>query len=230
MRSKQSRFVLMLVSIIACGVLICGIGVFFWYQQNIMIEKLKTAINAKTQDLTNVKNEIAKYDDEVAKLTETNEKLSSIASSIENPKYIPSYLREMQDRTLKTRNIIMSLQPADIKPLNLAQSFFSKISLTPEQQQMESKESTADGFRIQSINLSVQGNYVSLIRLLDAFRQFPKLIYVKTLDISPIGANVIGSRRMYTKVNARISTYAIITPDQYRPKTSMVEPVKAEAR
>ena len=228
MRSKQARFIFMLVSIIACGLLIFGIGVFFLYQQSITIEKLKIANKVKTEDLIRVREDIAHYKDEVATLAATNEKLSSIAVSIENPQYIPSYLREMQDRTWATSNVILNLQPADMKPINLAQSFFSKISLTPEQQQMEKPEPPADGFRVQSISLNVQATYVSLIRLLDAFRRFPKLIYVKSIDISPMGSHIIGGQRSYTRVNARISTYAIITPDQYKPKNSVIEPVKAE--
>lgn len=63
------------------------------------------------------------------------------------------------------------------------------------------------------INLEIQGSYTSIIQLLDKFRMFPKMIYVKNMEVTPIK-----DKTGMTMLTARMQTFAVITPDQFETK------------
>lgn len=60
----------------------------------------------------------------------------------------------------------------------------------------------------QQINMDLVGSYSSLLSLLTDLSNFGKLLYVKSINISPEGQN--GELRFH------LETYAIIPPDQYK--------------
>jgi hypothetical protein len=131
----------------------------------------------------------------------------------------------MQQAGAKTGNSILSIRPHEIKPLDLKRSPFSpppapskapaagggaapaKPEPTAAATAKEGAKAESD-YQTQQITLEVQGSYVALMRLLEALREFPKMIYVRSINIVP------QQREGVYVIKTRIETYAIIIPPQ----------------
>jgi len=231
--TKQTRFTLIMMGIVVGGLLILSIGAYFVYCLNQANDRLDKAtlqiqddiqrIQENTKDLPRLQNQ----------LTGLKRELATQDSNMVQYEYIPTYLAQIQQTTLRTGNVIQSIQPHELKFIDLDSSPLapgddnkgtpangSAAGATPAGIDVLNGTGAAAGtpgakphpqYRVQQIRLEVRGTYASLLSLLDAFRQFPKMIYVRTLSITPQNREGSGN-----SVVATIETYAIIAPDQYK--------------
>ena len=231
MQVKQSRFTLILLAIVAAGLLVLIASLALLQHLNAETANRKEQFTSlkKEYDLRETQMLHLKVDEE--HLEKLKARLAQLDKNLISYEYVPTYLKQIQGTTLRTMNMISSIQPGDKKPLDLSNSFFAmgkqagtatEPGATAGQAQAATPPPAGNAateagatvppkgpqYQVMSINLDVQGSYLSIVKLLNEFRQFPKMIYVKSIDLTP--QHLAGG----ATVTARIQTYAIITPDQ----------------
>jgi len=229
MQIKQSRFTLILLAIVAAGLVVLIASLALLQHLNAQSVNLKGQYTSlkKEYDLRETQMLHLKVDED--HLEKLKARLAQLDKNLISYEYVPTYLKQIQGTTLRTMNMISAIQPGIKKPLDLSNSFFAMgkqagapadAGATAGQAQAATPPSTGatdtgttvtpkgPQYQVMSINLDVQGSYLSIVKLLNEFRQFPKMIYVKSIDLTP--QHLAGG----ATVTARIQTYAIITPDQ----------------
>jgi Tfp pilus assembly protein PilO len=226
MAQKQSRFMLMLLGLIAAAILVLLGGGIGWYHAHQRVLVLKQEKAAKTEERDQVKEAIAQLDSRKAELQRLETRLATLDQNLADYKYIPTYLHQIQRATVMSGNTILAIYPRELRVLDLTKHAFLTGSVDNADApppavlaNMEEQKSSDDAtkYRVQQISLEVRGNYFSLLRLLDTLRQFPKMVYVQAINISP------QQREGLTGIVARVETYAIITPDQYQEVDTTTE-------
>jgi Tfp pilus assembly protein PilO len=223
---KQSAFTMKLMIIIAAGVLVLAIGLFSWHRQNVRLNDLQRSIkdmNREMAAITVQTQERKRYQEDKVTLTR---KLASIDTQLKDYRYTPSYLEQLQDIAAKSGNIITRIKPDDLRPIDLQHSPLSaatsdgpekvtkkKVAKKPTKKKVAKAgaEPEKDQYRVQQIDLEVHGTYVSVLRLIDRLRAFPKLVYVRRVAMTPRK----GQDELPGSVAAKLDTYVIITPNQY---------------
>lgn len=217
MANKQSKFPIMMAGVVLAGVVILALGLFFLQQQTLAKNKLTQEIAAKNAQVASIEKELSQSNARSSELASLERRLSILDSNLLDYTYIPTYLQQIQKAARATGNTLQSIQPLDPHPLNMENSpLGGGVTATPAQATptdsapKQEKAAPASPYQVQQITLQVKGTYSSIMRLLDALRQFPKMIYVRTVNLTPQVENGV-----YT-VSASIETFAILTPDQYR--------------
>jgi hypothetical protein len=238
MNMQQSAFTVKLLILIAIGVLVLAAGLFGWHRQNLTISAMDQKLKGMDAELTSIDNEVAKQGVFETEQKVLLNKLATIDSGLVEYQYIPTYLKQLQDAATATHNEIVRIQPSELRPLDIQSNPLAAAEADTGPKKISGKrpvkkvvkkskklELETAKYRVQQINLEVHGNYVTLMHLLDTLRTFPKLVYVRTLDITP-------QRGKDTKagtITARLETYAIIPPEQYQsvePPPAPVAPAK----
>lgn len=237
MKSTQSRFLLMLVAIIAVGLLVLVANLVLLQQQNKRIKMIQA--QTKQQEIIFRENQekmANKAEDERSR-NKLRVRLATLDQHLADYQYMPTYLKQIKKSAVLTKNKLRVIQPGDLRPLDWVTSPLTAGLTAPEAAAGTPPEGTppeatpppppptegdtglAGKYRVMPINLDVQGDYVSFINLLDQFRQFPKMIYVRTIDIVPL--SLLDGKN---KLAIRMQTYAIITAEQYARKAPKIVP------
>lgn len=231
MATKHSRYTLILFALIAVGVIILVGALVIWQRQDAVAQQLTREYQTLDAQNKQIQQEITPemIQQHTSELQELNAKLNSLDQNLVDYKYIPTYLRQIQSTAITTGNSIRSIQPRDLRPLDLKKSPLladkAKVTAvvtpaaapaadsaasTEQPAAAEAEKKVVSKYQVQQITLEVDGSYDNLLRLLDALRRFPKMVYVRTLNITPQLTNNVLS------LSSHIETYAIITPDQYK--------------
>ncbi|OPZ88109.1 MAG: hypothetical protein BWY76_00121 [bacterium ADurb.Bin429] len=221
---QQSAFTLKLMIVLGIGILVLAAGLFGWHRQNVVYASMDRKVKDMEREIRDIKSEVAKRDDLRDEQLDLAKKLQTIDGSLIDYEYMPSYLEQLQNAATRTGNAIVRIQPDELRPLDLQSSPLATAA-KPTTEKVSGKRPTkaparkvktldleTTKYRVQQINLEVEGSYLSLLRLLDTLRTFPKLVYVRTLDITPRRGRDIAPGA----ITARLDTYAIITPEQYK--------------
>jgi Tfp pilus assembly protein PilO len=227
---RPSRFVLSVLLIAGVAIVAIAIGVVSWQGFMADIRATEDRIQRDHDENLRINNELAHIGDMTKRLVELNAQLRDLDRDMPEYRYIPTYLRQIEAAARNTGNELMSIQPGDPKDLDLAKSPLAPPKATPG---MSASGVISDapppapsgppkpqisGEKVQRIGLDVKGSYKSVLAMLDALRLFPKLIYVRTVSLTP-SKNADGT----TSLSARLETYAIITPDQnLKPEATKV--------
>jgi len=155
-------------------------------------------------------------------LTALNAMLDGLSKNLMDYAYIPKFLAQIQHTAAATGNQLLSIAPGEIKQIDFNNPLFSPTTLQPFNigKRPDAKATaavtlspdTAALYRVQVIGLNVKGTYVSIIKLLNALRKFPQLMYVKSLTLNP------GLEKDQVVVTVGMQTYALILPDQNLPQ------------
>ncbi len=204
MAGKHSRFTLILLALIAACVIILVVGLVIGQQQDQQVQLLKADYDHLHTQYLEVDKEIKELPQRQKELVTLNEELSQIDLNLMDYKYIPTYLREIEETARQTGNDLRTITPHALRPLDLQKSPLNT-------KHTAASNANAAPYQVQQITLDISGNYVSLISFLDALRRFPKIVYVRTINLSPHALEKGG-----IGVEAQVETYAIITPEQYQ--------------
>ncbi|MHB9131258.1 MAG: hypothetical protein ACYDBB_09240 [Armatimonadota bacterium] len=221
MTRKHSQFTIMMMAIII-------VGIFFFVGGSVVVYQVYMKYDQLQKKNNNMKALCAKIDEDLltrpqleTQLAELQNKVKVLQQNLVDYKYIPTYLNQIQTVTVKTGNTIMAIRPSEIRDLNLANSPLSVKSgvpaavagttqvVTDTNAAPTSTPPPAQKYLVQQISLDTVGDYTSTMRLLDQLRQFPKLVYVRTLSLSPENSDY------GFKMRTHLETYAIIIPDQF---------------
>jgi Tfp pilus assembly protein PilO len=204
---KQSRFAifLLILTAMAIGVLVTGI---------IGLQKLTTMSHEAKQKYLETAEECRRINKDLRqahrweeKLAEYDAILASLDKNLADYKYLPTYLEQLQKTAKRTGNTILSIHPRAITPLDsqsplVKASYDRWLANNPEiamaaqetaaakseqagEQPNPEEAKPASRYKLQQFSLEVEGDYLSIMRLLDALRSFPKLVYVHSLSLSP---------------------------------------------
>lgn len=226
MSPKRSRYTLALLGVIAFGLLVLVIGSMVLHQQNTRLSRMKNAYKAAKLKHDTIVKELETLPDREQELARLERQLNSVDQNLVDYEYMPTYLEQIQQTAARTGNTIRSLRPGELKVIDLRNSPLAGNTATGDTtkgkrtvRSRSAKKTDADaaakqGYRVQKIALEVQGSYDSLLSLLEALRGFRKMVYVKSLTISPVKGDK--EARGEPTLLVRLETYAIITPDQYQ--------------
>jgi Tfp pilus assembly protein PilO len=228
---KQSQFAILLLLIIAIAIVVLAAGL-------VGLQKLTSLSKAAHDEYTktlkhcqDIEDALAKKSDLEDELAYLEARLSSIDKDLVNYEYIPTYLEQLQRTAKQTGNTIISIRPRPIESLDTGNPLLKasheawqkdhpplksiELDEKPAEPKAASpgatKEKPKSNYRIQQYTLEIEGDYVSLMRVLEALSDFPKLVYVRTINVSP------RNRTEPDQLTARLETYAIIIPEQYHP-------------
>lgn len=209
MPTGKSKFNVTLFSIIAIAAIILAGGLIGVQQQASMNASLKSEYQAKSAEKKEIETKLGMMPQRQRELKTLNQKLASLDDELVDYQYIPTYLEQLQNTAKKTGNTLLSISPMEPRPFTPATSQLMKGKEgRPSPKTRDGKSTT--GYWTQKITLKTQGSYVSTLQLLEALRNFRKLVYVRTVSLVPGNTAEAGSF-----VVATIETYAIITPNQY---------------
>lgn len=213
---KQTRFYLYLILLIIAGVAILGGGGLLWSMQSSKISRLDNEYKGLVQENEALGIELQRKSAEDEKLKSLNAVLRELDSNLADYRYVPTYLRQMQKAALETGNDIMSIRLDTVRPLDpnagpLKSEEQGKDNGNASPAPKPAPATASNIWQVQSIPLDIQGTYPSVVRFLERLSRFPKLIYVRSINLSPIDGKD-GSIR----VTARLETYAVIAPSQYK--------------
>jgi len=211
MAGKKSQYALLLAVLIAVGVIILTVGVVIWQRQGEESEGLRQQRDSLNNEYKQAKIETDALPRRKQDLAEVNARLSDLDLNLVDYKYIPTYLKQIEDKAKATGNTLRSIHPTAPRPLDLHKSPLTvkKVADAPAE---APSSAPASPYYVQQISLDIEGSYVDLLKFLEALRAFPKMIYVRTVNITP----VTGNGNSVVRMNTHLETYAIIIPDQYK--------------
>ena len=144
--------------------------------------------------------------------------LVTLSKNLMDYAYIPTYLAQIEQTATTTGNRLVSISPGEIKQIDFNNPLVSPSTLPPfalgdhpalkETAAVTLSPDAAALYRVQQIGLNVKGTYTSIIKLLNALRKFPQLMYVKSLTLTP------GKVKDAIVITVGLQTYALILPDQ----------------
>ncbi len=206
MGGKHNRFTIILCVLIAICIIILATGLVVYQHQDQQVQQLKADYDRTNADLKAAKNDVGHLEDRQKYLDSLTTQLGKIDTDLMDYSYIPTYLHQIEDTAKVTGNELRAISPHPLRPLDLKKSPINKYG-----GKADGTSSSASGsYQVQQISLDISGSYVSLIAFLDALRNFPKIVYVRTINLSPhVRGNTI-------VVDSQIDTYAIITPEEYK--------------
>ncbi len=240
MSKKQSRFTMLLLGLCGIGAVILTLGLLGFQQFSMRAAQYEKKSQALRQECEQITAELATRGDKEGELDELVKVLQTLDQNMTDYEYIPTFLNELQDTAEHTGNAIRSIRPRDMEKLDqnsplIQASRARREAAHPEKatpadartrggtaSPKDAEQDARETYRVQQITLEIDGTYVSLMRFLSVLSKFRKLVYVRTLSITP-------GRDDVNALTARMETYAIITPDQYQApaKKTAVAPVSA---
>jgi Tfp pilus assembly protein PilO len=224
---RPSRFVLNILLIGAIAIAAVAIGLVSWQGFMTDIRSTEERIRQDQNENLRINNELAHSGDLDARFALLQANLANIDQDVAEYRYMPTYLIELQAAAKLTGNDLVSIQPQEPKDFDVVRSPLAPpkanvagaVSDTPPPPPTLAK-AQANGEKVQRISLDVRGSYKSVLALLDALRRFPKLIYVRTVNLTP-SKNQDGT----IVLAARLETYAIYKSKPVEPE--MLAPTPA---
>jgi Tfp pilus assembly protein PilO len=235
---KQSRFIVLLATIGVVGLVVVVVGLYFFNMQLRSIAAMQNAADVLQEECNGMQADLDSLDGKKAELKALEAELAILDKHKIDYEYMPTYLAQLQKTCKVTGNTIQTIQPHEIKPLDLSGGPLSsgdKKDAVPPPGITETVSDTGAAapapakpkgpqYRVQQIVLEVRGTYVTVFKLLNALRQFPKMIYVRSVGLTPL-TNDRMSRP--GELVAHLETFAIISPEQYQ-KAKAEEPAKPQ--
>lgn len=228
---KQPQFAIFLLVIGAIAIALLAGGLVGLQKLSSLSKKARQEYDVKHAQCVEIQKELDTREEKEALLKQLDEALTSIDASLVDYEYIPTYLEQLQKTAVQTGNKINSIRPRGIEFLDINNPLLKasndawlkkyppkKPVAAAQAPEPASKPKPAgrpkkqkSDYRVQQYTIEVEGTYVSIMKLLEALGRFPKLVYVRTINISPrnrLDPNVL---------TARLETYAIIIPKHYQP-------------
>ncbi len=229
MQKSNSRFTIALVIIIAIGLVIMALGVVGYQMQMIEVTKKVTANADTRKQIKELKEKLDKKGELKAELERNILLQGELDKDLTDVKYLPTYLEQIQKVAFNTGNDLIVINPGDIKPFDPTKGPFASQAPPPPPAPTDAAAATpaaapkapANATQVMKISLTINGTYTSLMKFLDGLRNFQKLVYVKSIAVTPSG---IKDGKM--QITTSIETYAIIIPSQNQKESDVVKAAK----
>jgi len=233
---KQPQFAIFLLVIGAIAVALLAGGLVGLQKLSSLSKKNKQDYLVKHAQCLEIQAELDTRQVKEDLLKQLNASLASIDTKVVDYEYIPTYLEQLQKTAVQTGNKINSIRPRGIEFLDINNPLLKAsndawlkehpvkepvaAAKSPEPKPKPSgrpKKQQSD-YRVQQYTIEVEGDYLSIMKLLEALGRFPKLVYVRTINVQP------RNRLDPGHLTARLETYAIIIPKHYQPVETLPAP------
>ena len=230
---KQSKFALLLAIHVGVAVIVLFGGMLFLFRSMSIYQEVSGQRKVLNDERDKIKAELATRREKTAELAKLETDLSSLDQDLVDYKYIPTFLEQIQAASQHTGNMLRNLQPRAMRPLVLESSPLMRAITPPKPADTTATAPPADtpdaggsakseppkpAFQIQQLGMTLDGDYPSVLQFLDALRHFRKMVFVRSMTLSP-NANTVNAKP--GMVTANIDAYLIIIPNQYRDESQM---------
>lgn len=151
--------------VLAAGALVLGGGAIY-YQSSQLSEK-DNAISALKKKLRNEKETQLQVVETQAKVSESQARLNHLEEGVPQLAYIPTLLSELEAVGRKNGIIV-----SGVRPIVKADQKKDPKAKKPPYEELD-------------IEIKGRGDYVAVTKLLTALREFPKIVAVRTVTLSP---------------------------------------------
>lgn len=238
---KQPQFAIFLLVIGAIAAVLLAGGLIGLQKLHSLSDKAEKEYQVKRGQCLEIEDELKTKQDKEDLLKKLNTSLASIDSNLVDYEYIPTYLEQLQKTAVMTGNKINSIRPRGIEFLDINNPLLKAsneawVKEHPVKEPIDAAKSAAtqpkpkttgrpkkekSAYRVQQYTIEIEGSFVSIMKFLDALGKFPKLVYVRTINITP------RQRLDPDRLTARLETYAIIIPKHYQPEENVPPPPMA---
>ncbi len=232
--TKQSRFLVLLATLIVVGLVIVAVGLYFINLQFLRIKSMNDGTQVLQEEVRHMSDDLQHLHEKQGHLDELNKELAILDKHKIEYEYMPSYLEQLQKTCTATGNVIQTIQPHEIKPLDLTDGPLAPAgkkpaavpdpTAPPPDPNAPPAKPKGPQYRVQQIIVEVRGTYATVFNLLNALRQFPKMVYVRSVGITPQNNDRVGRAG---EVIAHLETFAIISPEQYQHQQPAVDAAHA---
>lgn len=174
------------------------------YMTSTAISDQEAQIAKMRIELRDEKEVQKELDESLGRVTSLNEKLNHLEAGVQDFAYIPTMLKELED--FGKRNTIQITQ---VRPM-----------ITPEEPKKEGegkKRETA--YRELNVLVKGRGSYENALKFLGAIKNFPKIVAVRTLSLTPkMDAGSKKSAKQTLEMEFELRAYAF--KDEEKPEKS----------
>jgi Tfp pilus assembly protein PilO len=202
------------LGLLAFVVLFLGGGATY-FQYN-AVQAVKADVTALESQVPSQKELEKSLADSHGKLAEYQLKLSHLEQSVPDVAYIPTLMKELEQIGLGKGIKVTGVRPA---PAVVAPAL-------PEEGSTKPKKKDYDEITIE---VKGRGHYDNIKAFLDAIQEFPKVIAVKTISMTPMRDGTdgpAGDIELVVNVVAYVFPFELITASTVKPQTNVVEPEK----
>jgi Tfp pilus assembly protein PilO len=161
-------------------------------------------LRAELRDEAEVQKEL---DDSVARVATLNGKLKHLEAGVQDFAYIPTMLKELED--FGKRNTIQITQ---VRPI-----------ISPEAPKKEGEvKKRESAYRELNVMVKGRGSYENALKFLGAIRNFPKIVAIRTLSLTPkTDAGAKKTAKQTLEMEFEIRAYAF-KDEEKQPKVTSV--------
>lgn len=152
--------------LIAGAVFVAGCGLVYMTYSNLGEEK--KALEVLKADLKDEKTVQRELDEGKAKIATLKSQLSHLENGIPQAAYIPTMLDELEKYGKKNNLLILEVRP-----------------LFEENHKKDTESTKKSAYEEQSITVKGRGTYGDTMRFVDALKNFPKIVAVRSLTVTP---------------------------------------------
>ena len=182
-------------------VFLAGMGVV--YLTHSALEERQQGLEILKADLKDEKTVQAEFDTAKAKINELKSKLSHLEHGIPQAAYVATMLHELEEFGKKNNLIILSVRP-----------------VFTEKSKKEGDAEKKSAYEEQNIAVKGRGTYGDAMRFVDALKNFPKIVAVKSFSIVPKDSGKIEKGSPLLEFEVALQAYAF--------KDSPTDPAEAD--
>ncbi len=176
----------------AVAIVVGGGAVYFQYNDRQAALSEVKRLQLELPDEDELRSQLAQAK---TRYTEAEEHLAHLEQSVPGVAYIPTLLKELEDRGLESKMTVTGVRP---------------ILDTPGQKEEASKQV----YQEVDIEVTGRGDYEAIQMLLARLKTFPKIIAVKKIDLTP---KFQGQSSTYDYIDVNVRLKAFVFPEKDEP-------------
>lgn len=204
MRIKPSKQTMLVMAVIA--VMLFGVCGFTYYNRASRLSVLEHDIKKKEARLADSEKIARQLADVECQYQQAQTNLGVLEKGVSTKAYVPTLLRQVE-----TLGRSMNLRVLGVKPQTIVEPP-PPVQAKPEGESGKNGDKAAvavpvkkpDPYEKLSIDLQVSGKYWDVVKFVETITQFPKIIAVNSMQITPLDstAKSLGSPELSVRLNA----------------------------
>jgi Tfp pilus assembly protein PilO len=175
--------------LLAAVVLVAGLGVVYLTYSS--IGEQQRSVEVLKSELKDEKAVQRNLDESKAKIGQLKSKLSHLENGIPEAAYVATMLHELEEFGKKNNLLILSVRP-----------------VFAEKSKKEGGSEHKSAYEEQNINVKGRGSYGDAMRFVDALKNFPKIVAVRSFTIIPKDSGKIEAGSPPLEFDISLQAYA----------------------
>lgn len=191
------------LGMICLAVLFIGLDGYLYYNRASRLAVLQAELDTKQKKLQDSRQIAERLQTVKRRHDDVEVQLSSLEQGVSERSYIPSFLQQLERLGKQNKLTVVSIRPQPAPPpppppAAAASGAAAVVKKEPEP------------YDRMDIEMEVNGSYGNIVRFLDQLTSFPKIVTVKTLQISPVSTSTTQRQVGSPALSARLGTTAFI--------------------